>query len=140
MEAARGAMEVERLRRLRRLTELFKQYQALPQAQRDRSTRTLHRIIREPLDVIQGPPLGTAPNLELDIQQLSNEPIIPDLMPSATPNETFPPTPLQSSESSVMQTHSNGDAVFQDPTSSATGPTQESTEIELQPQCTSGTS
>ncbi|KAF8531084.1 hypothetical protein JB92DRAFT_243407 [Gautieria morchelliformis] len=137
MEAARGAMEVERLRRLRRLTELFKRYQALPQDQRDLSTRTLHRIIREPLenDAIQEPPLGAAPNSELDIQQLSNEPIVPDATSSAPPNETVDsPTLLQSSESSAMQL-SNGDAVFQDPISSPPGLTQEMTKIELQPQC-----
>lgn len=45
MDVARGAMEIERSHRLRRLTTLLKQYRVLPEPDKDRATKTLQSIV-----------------------------------------------------------------------------------------------
>ncbi|KIJ32168.1 hypothetical protein M422DRAFT_35967 [Sphaerobolus stellatus SS14] len=47
MHVAREAMELERLNRLRHLTTLLKQYQSLPDRQKDHSTKVLRNLIRK---------------------------------------------------------------------------------------------
>lgn len=92
MEVARGVMESDRLRRLRRLTELLNTYQALPEHQRGRSTKILQKIIREPFENVPSYETshGMARQLESDIFQLANEPAVPVSTPAADQKETFP--------------------------------------------------
>jgi hypothetical protein len=75
MDVARGAMEIERLRRLRRLTALLRQYQALPEPQRDPfakflSGSQLHGRQSTP-EALQ----HTARNVDSDVFRLANEPL-----------------------------------------------------------------
>ncbi|KAF8586619.1 PIN domain-like protein [Ramaria rubella] len=80
MELARGAMEQERLRRLRRLTILMKQYGALPDNQRDRLTQALQEVIRK----AHGPQ-GTLQDV---IQLYPNERPLRDGFPSLSLKES----------------------------------------------------
>lgn len=141
MEVARGAMEVERLRRLRRLAGLLKQYQALPVAQKDQSAKLLQRIIREPLHIkptYESPP-GAPCELDSDILQLSNDPIL-DARPLSAPKETSlivsSPTVVMGLGSRALQTHTEDNTISRSAVLSPSEPTQVTHLLESQAQRT----
>jgi flap endonuclease-1 len=90
-------MEVERLRRLRRLTELLNKYQALPDDQRARSTKVLQWIIRKRVESEVTHELlpGVARELDSEFLQLTHEPVAPGSTPSTTRIEILQHSPIQ---------------------------------------------